>query len=68
MMSLEGQRYAKKVNSEGQGGYMDHIYKITSPKDDYVNPTTDEKNQLAKHYFLHIGFWRSSGKLAEPFP
>ena len=37
---LEGQRYIKKVNSEGKGGNHDDIYKITSIMDDYVNPTT----------------------------
>ena len=38
---LEGQRSVDLVNSEGQGDYMDHIYNITSTRDDYVNPTTD---------------------------
>ena len=32
---LEGQRYVRTVNSEGQGDYMDHIYNITSLRDDY---------------------------------
>ena len=40
---LEGQRYVEPVNSEGQGNYLDHIFNITSDKDDYVNPTIDEK-------------------------
>ena len=38
---LEGQRYVKTMNSEGQGDYLDHIYNITSTRDDYVNPTAD---------------------------
>ena len=40
---LEVQRYVKPINSEGQGDYLDHIYNITSTRDDYVNPTTNEK-------------------------
>ena len=35
---LEGQRYVKPVYSEGQGDYLDHIYNVTSLKDDYINP------------------------------
>ena len=40
---LEGKRYVEQVNSEGQGDYLDHIYKITSARDDYVNPIADVK-------------------------
>ena len=40
---LEGQRYVEQVNNEGQDGYLDHIYNITSAKDDYVNSTVDKK-------------------------
>ena len=40
---MEGKRYIKLVNSEGQGYYLDHIYKITSIRDGYVNPMDDEK-------------------------
>ena len=40
---LEGQRYVEHVNSEGQGGYLDHIYNITYEMDDYVNPTSNIK-------------------------
>ena len=38
---LEGHRYVKLVYSEGQGDYLDHIYNINTPKDDYINPTMD---------------------------
>ena len=34
---MESQRYIKKVNSEGQEGYLDNIYNISSTMDDYVN-------------------------------
>ena len=40
---LEFQRYVEQVNNEGQDGYMDHIYNITSAVDDYVNPIADGK-------------------------
>ena len=40
---LKGNRYVDQVSSEGQGGYMDHIYNITSAMDDYWNPTFDKK-------------------------
>ena len=40
---LKGQRYVEQVNSEGQGGYMEHIYSITYARDDYVNPKADGK-------------------------
>ena len=40
---LEGQIYAMQVNIEGQGDYIDQIYKITSTRDDYANPTDDRK-------------------------
>ena len=40
---LEGERYIEKVNSEGQGDYLDHIYNIISTRDDYENPTVDRK-------------------------
>ena len=40
---LEGQRYVEKVNSEGQEDYLDHIYNVTSTRDDYVNPKADRK-------------------------
>ena len=40
---LEGQRYVDQVNSEGHGGYLDRIYKITFGMDDYVNPMVDAK-------------------------
>ena len=39
---LEGQRYVEPVNNEEQGDYMDHIYNITSERDDYGNPTFDK--------------------------
>ena len=38
---LEGQRYVEPVNNEGQGDYLDHIYNVTSLKDDYINPIAD---------------------------
>ena len=38
---LEGQRYVEPIYSEGQGDYMDHIYIVTSLKDDYINATSD---------------------------
>ena len=38
---LEGHRYVKQVNSEGQLDYIEQIYNIISTMDDYVNPTTD---------------------------
>ena len=38
---LEGQRYVKKVNSEG--GYTDNIYNINPSMDDYVNSIFDGK-------------------------
>ena len=41
---LEGHRYVEQVNSEGQGGYMDHIYNITYAMDDYVNPMANKKH------------------------
>ena len=40
---LEGQSYVELVYIEGQGDYLDHIYNITSTRDDYVNPMTDIK-------------------------
>ena len=40
---LEGQRYVKKMNSEGQDGYMDHIYNIMYAMDDYINMTYNGK-------------------------
>ena len=40
---LEGKIYAKQVNSEGYGDYLDHIYNITSPRYYYVNPMIDIK-------------------------
>ena len=42
-MLLEGQRYVEPVHSEGQGDYLDHIYKAMSSRSDYINPTADEK-------------------------
>ena len=38
---LEGERYVKQVNKEGQEGYLDNIYNISSAMDDYVNSTAD---------------------------
>ena len=38
---LEGHRYVESVNSEGQGDYLDHIYNVSTLKDDYVNPIAD---------------------------
>ena len=38
---LEGRRYVELVYSEGQGDYLDHIYNISAPKDDYIHPTMD---------------------------
>ena len=40
---LEGQRYAKQVNSEGQGDDLNHIHNITSTRDAYVNPMAKKK-------------------------
>ena len=40
---LEDHICVEPVNSEGQGDYLDHIYNITSPRDDYVNPTAGGK-------------------------
>ena len=34
---LEGHSYVNQVHNEGQDGYLDHIYNITSAMDDYVN-------------------------------
>ena len=36
---LEGKRCIEQVNIKGHGDYLDHIYNITSTRDDYVNPT-----------------------------
>ena len=38
---LEGQRYVKLINSEGQGDYLDHIYNVMSLKDEYMKPKTN---------------------------
>ena len=40
---LEGHKYVEQVNIEGQEGYLDNIYNISSAMDDYANPTTDGK-------------------------
>ena len=40
---LEGKRYVKLVNSEGQGNYLDQLYNIRSSREDYINPTSDGK-------------------------
>ena len=39
---LECQRYIEPINNEGQGNYLDHIYNITSARDDYVNPMVNK--------------------------
>ena len=39
---IKGRRYDKPVNNEGEGDYPDHIYNITSARDDYVNSTADK--------------------------
>ena len=39
--TLEGNRYIEKVDSEGQGGYLDNIYNIMSAMDYYVNPMAE---------------------------
>ena len=40
---MEGKRYVEPVHSEVKGNYIDHIYNITSARDDYINPKTDGK-------------------------
>ena len=40
---LEGQTYVKSVHGKGQGYYLDHIYNITSSRDQYINPTANGK-------------------------
>ena len=40
---LEGHRNVDPVNSEGLGECLEHIYRITYARDDYVNPMTGGK-------------------------
>ena len=40
---LEGQRYVDPVHSKGKENYMDQLYNIMSSKEDYINPTANEK-------------------------
>ena len=37
----EGQQFVEPIYNEGQGDYLDHIYNVSTLKDDYVNPTVN---------------------------
>ena len=46
---LEGQRYVELVFNEGKGSHLDNIYSVTSPKEEYINPTVDGKVRRRGH-------------------
>ena len=52
---LEGHRYVDPLNSEGQENYINDVYNITSTRDDYINPMTNEK----------LSFWSISSSTSD---